>query len=189
MGFDHEIHHRRSIRLKGYEYSHNGAYFVTICSLKKECIFSTVGAGLVSAQYNTIEIKLKEPGKIILEKWNKIPERFGNVFIDDLVIMPNHIHAIIIIDSRNRVDARPTPTLSDIICALKSECVTDYIKYINDNNLITSGKLWQRNYYEHIIRNDNEFAFYRCYIKTNPANWEEDEYFVLGRVWHPPTFL
>ncbi|MEN8155295.1 MAG: hypothetical protein ABFR75_14875 [Acidobacteriota bacterium] len=131
MAFDPEIHHRRSIRLKGYDYSRNGAYFVTVCSYKKECLFSTVGAGLASALNNISEIELKTPGKIILENWNRIPERFKNVMVDNIVIMPNHIHGIIIIEKRDRVDARPTPTIGDIICSFKSECVTDYIKFIN----------------------------------------------------------
>ncbi len=93
---------------------------------------------------------------------------------------PNIIHGIIIIDNGNRVDVespvriesvtRPTPTLGDIICSFKSECVTDYIKYIKERNLILSAKIWQRNFYDRIIRNDNELDFYRYYIKTNPEN-------------------
>jgi len=178
MVFKPEIHNRRSIRLKGYDYSNDGAYFVTVCSYKKELIFSSVGAGLASARnYNDLII-LKPPGKIILNCLNKIPMRFANVEIDEFIIMPNHLHVIIIINNRNRVDARPTPTLGDIICAFKSECVNDYIKYINDNNLIKSGKLWQRNYYDRVIRNDMELNAYRKYINDNPANWVDDEYFM-----------
>ena len=192
MVFDPEIHHRRSLRLKGYDYSNNGAYFVTVCSFKKENLFSTVGqgefalakreqpglAGLASAQNNTCEINLKIQGKIILRNWNKIPERFNNIIIDDIVIMPNHFYGIIIIEDGNRVDARPTPTLGDIICSFKSECVTDYIKYIAENNLVLSSQLWQRNYYEHIIRNEHELNMYRKYIQDNPAQWQNDEYFI-----------
>ena len=178
MAFNPEVHHRRSIRLQGYDYSGEGAYFVTICSYKRECIFSTVGAGLASALHSKPIIQLKDPGKIILKIWNKIPERFENVLIDDLVIMPNHIHGILFIEkSDKRVDARPTPTLGDIICSFKSECVTEYFKYIKDNNLLSSCKIWQRNYYEHIIRNDRELNTYRRYILNNPGKWEEDEYF------------
>ena len=129
MPFDPEIHHRRSIRFKGYDYSRDGAYFVTICSLKKECLFSSVGAGLASAQNNTIGIELKEPGEIILENWNKIPERFNNVIADDIIIMPNHIHGIIIIGRGNR------DTLHDIgrkINATKEEGIQLFEK-INSN--------------------------------------------------------
>jgi len=179
MVYDSEIHNRRSIRLKGYDYSSAGAYFVTICSYKKELILSSVRAGLVSAHNHDNLIILKPPGKIISNCRYKIPERFENVVIDEFIIMPNHIHAIIIIDNRNRVDARPTPTVGDIICALKSECVTEYIKYIKDNNLIISGKLWQRNYYEHVIRNEKELNIYRKYIEENPSKWIDDEYFSL----------
>lgn len=142
MVFDLEIHHRRSIRLKGYDYSKDGVYFVTVCSYKKECLFSTVGAGLASAQDKRNTIELKAPGKIILENWNRISEMHVNVIVDDIVVMPNHVHGIIMIENRNRVDARPTPTLGDIICSFKSRCVTDYIKFISENNLIFSGSIW-----------------------------------------------
>ena len=108
MVYNSDIHQRRSIRLKGYDYSGSGAYFVTVCSYKKELIFSSVRAGLASAHNHDTSIILKSPGKIISNCLYKIPERFKNVIIDEFVIMPNHIHAIILINNRNRADARPT---------------------------------------------------------------------------------
>lgn len=120
MKFDPEIHHRRSMRLKGYDYSMVGAYFVTICTHNRESLFSDVGATLAVAQNsagqeNRNEIVLKTPGKIILKIWNKISQRFKNVRTDDLVIMPNHIHGILMIYDNKRVTARVTPTFGDII--------------------------------------------------------------------------
>ena len=120
---------------------------------------------------------LKTPGKIILKIWNKISQRFKNVRTDDLVIMPNHIHGILMITDNKRVTARVTPTLGDIIASFKSECVNEYLKFIRKKELDISGLLWQRNYYEHIIRNDKELEKYRNYIKDNSSRWSEDEYF------------
>ena len=169
---------------------------MTICSLKKECIFSTVGAGLASAQNNTIEIKLKIPGKIILENWNKIPERFENIIIDDIVIMPNHFHGIILKEnvgagpcacpdhdsdmSGATTGSRPYDlSLSDVIECFKSLTTHNYLERIDKYNWQPfNGKFWQRGFYDRIIRNDNELKFDRYYIKTNPENWEKDEYFV-----------
>ena len=88
MKFDSEKHHRRSIRLKGYDYSQNGAYFITICSRNRECIFGEVNDRLV---------ELSEYGKIIKKCWLDIPNHYPSVLIDDYIIMPNHIHGIIII--------------------------------------------------------------------------------------------
>lgn len=106
MAFNPKIYHRKSIRLKGYDYPHNGAYFVTLCSYEKECIFSTVEAGLASALHPKPTVQLKDPGKIIHKNWNRISERFENVQIDDLVIMLNHIHGILFIrKSDKRVDS------------------------------------------------------------------------------------
>jgi len=96
--------------------------------------------------------------------------------------MPNHIHGILIINNINynertnlREDARPSPTVSDIICSFKSKCTNEYLNYIKHNNLNISGKIWQRSFHDHIIRNDKSLNNIRQYIINNPATWEKDE--------------
>ncbi len=182
-----EKHHRRSIRLPEYDYSSNGAYFVTICTRNRECILSEtnqpVGAGLAPAHdpASAYDLRLTAAGIIVQRNWEDIPARHIGVEIDEYVIMPSHLHGIIVIatDSEcpndDRATARVAPTLGDIIGSFKSACVTDYLKYIDENRLDTVGKIWQRNYHEHIIRTDEDLQKIREYIRNNPRNWADDE--------------
>jgi REP element-mobilizing transposase RayT len=171
--FDKEKHQRRSIRLKGWDYSNAGAYFVTICSYRKECIFEN----------DSIK-------QIIVDEWFGIPNRFQNARIDEFIAMPNHIHGVIWIDpvgaglalpnnglalpnnksNTKRGGPMPTPTLGDIICAFKSQVVVNINRYRNT----IRHPVWQRNYYEHIIRNEDELNRIRRYIIENPLKWDED---------------
>lgn len=217
MKFDLERQHRRSLRLKNRDYSKDGYYFVTICARNRENIFAElcVGAGLAPApdclnaqvkeqprgvplhKENNPTLILTTAGLIIEKNWQKITK--GNIKTDAFVIMPNHIHGIIIIkpnalcvraglapapDSLDNDQGQPrglplqqktVPTLGDIIGAFKSRCAKEYLKYVDDNDLNESAKIWQRNYYEHIIRNLKELAAIRNYIRANPANWAKDE--------------
>ena len=112
---------RKQIRSKNYNYSTNGWYFITVCSKNRNNVFGqyehVVGAGLASARNR---ITLSVIGKIIDDQWNKIPEKYDNIELDQYIIMPNHLHGILTI--KNRADARPAPTISDIICSFKSLC-------------------------------------------------------------------
>ena len=211
MTFDSEKHHRRSLRIKNRDYSRNGYYFVTICSRNRENIFAEfcVGVGLAPTpdsynngqghpqgaplhKENTPTLLLTTVGRIIEKNWRKITNR--NVKTDAFVIMPNHVHGIIIIKPHSLyvgaglapaldsgqprglpLQHKTVPTLGDIIGAFKSRCIRDYLKYIDENDLNESAKIWQRNYYEHIIRDRKELAAIRNYIKSNPANWAADE--------------
>jgi len=170
MKYDPNIHHRRSIRLKEYDYSQNGAYFVTIC---------THGRLLYFEEY--LELK-----QIVNKQWQEIPNRFNNVELDEFVIMPNHIHGILFIvgatlavapapDKEKRAGARPAPTIGDIIGAFKSLCIHDWLKHIKEHNINAIGKFWQRNYHEHIIRNEAEMNKIREYICNNPLIWDLDQ--------------
>jgi len=202
MIFDPEKYHRQSLRLKNHDYSRDGYYFVTICARNRENIFADfcVGAALAPA-YNQegrpreVPLHPKIPpalvltatGRIVENNWRKIA--YQNVKTDTFVIMPNHIHGIIIIKSDSRVGARlalapdlspapdfmSAPTLGAIIGAFKSRCALEYLKFIDANDLNETGKIWQRNYYEHIIRNRKELAAIRNYIRTNPVKWHNDE--------------
>ena len=99
-----------------------------------------------------------------------------HVSLDEYVIMPNHLHGIIIISSAvSRAAARVAPTLGGMIGAFKSRCITDYLKHIRANEMADIGRIWQRNYYEHVIRNENEMNKTREYIQRNPYRWTEDE--------------
>ena len=136
---------RKQTRLKGYDYSLDGYYFVTVCSKDRKNIFgeiiNVVGAGLASARY---KIKLSKLGQIIDIQWQNIKKQYGNIELDQYIVMPNHIHGIVIVDNSVslRADARPAPTVSDIVCSFKSKCSVEYLKYIKQNNLNISGKIW-----------------------------------------------
>ncbi|MDP8212340.1 MAG: transposase [Candidatus Zapsychrus exili] len=163
---------RQSIRLKHYDYSAEGCYFITICTKNGKNMFGKiVGAGLASAQNN---IKLSIIGKIVNEQWNNIINYQKNIELDQHIIMPNHIHGIIIINKR--AEASPAPTLSKMICSFKSKCTNEYMFHIKQNNLNVSCKLWQRSFYDHIIRNEESLHKIREYIINNPVNWDKDEY-------------
>lgn len=195
-------HHRHSIRLPGYDYSLAGAYFVTIVTQGRVCLFGSVVQG---------EMMLNDIGRLIEHRWHEIPPHFPNVQLDAFVIMPNHIHGIIIItgvgaglvpaqsDSAGLVPAQsdpgattrvaPTmgnmgvpavgdmgaPTVGDIVGAFKSMTTVEYIRGVKQGLWPPfHRRLWQRNYYEHIIRNERELAAIQQYIRDNPANWKSD---------------
>jgi len=179
-----ELFSRRSNRLPGYNYSSNGAYYITICANNRKCLFGEikyakcVGAGLVPARNDTLRrIKLSTIGKIINDEWNDIPNQYKNIYVDEYVIMPNHFHGIIMIGDgeNNRAATRAAPThLGRIIGSFKSRCTVNHLKCIRKYNLDISTKIWQRNYHDHIIRNDKSLNKIRKYIRNNPLTWNSD---------------
>jgi putative transposase len=200
MQFNPFKHHRRSIRLRGYDYSSEGAYFVTICTHDRACLFGQVVEG---------EMVLNEIGKIAEQEWLNTPEKRPNVVLDEFIVMPNHVHGIIIIDNsvgayRNtprqddpsprqddpsprqddpspRQDGRtsesqapfrsPSGTLGAIVRGFKSASTKQINIYRNTPGI----PVWQRNYYEHIIRNADAHNRIRAYIVNNPRRWPQDE--------------
>jgi len=166
---------RKQIRLKNYDYANNGYYFITIDSINRKNIFGEinnkrVGAPLACARNN---IKLSTIGQIIKNQWDNIPNEYNNIELDHSVIMPNHLHGIIVINKR--AQASGAPTISQIIRSFKSKSTMEYLTYIKQNNLNVSGKIWQRSFYDHIIRNEESLNKIREYIINNPAQWAEDE--------------
>lgn len=161
-----EKHHRGSIRLKGCDYSQTGAYFITICTYNRECLFGKI----INEKTNLSMI-----GRIVQNEWDEIPNRFPNTRMDAFIVMPNHIHGMIIVGAtlvvaqNNRAGTRPAPTLGEIVGSFKSLCVHKCV-----TNHFNIGKLWQRNYYEHIIRNEGELDRVREYIINNPLQWQFD---------------
>ena len=197
--YNPDIHHRRSVRLKNYDYSQNGAYFVTICTHNRECLFGKVVEG---------EMVVNEYGAIAGEEWLQLEMRFPNVKLDAFQIMPNHIHGIIRIvgaglapavgataRATTRATARvaptataderaivraglaPAPTVGDIIGAYKSLVYKRCLDLCKLNDVLL-GKLWQRNYHEHIISNQNSYNGIAEYIANNPKIWEEDKLWI-----------
>ena len=168
MSDDSEKYRHRSIRLKEYDYSSAGWYFVTICAHKRECVFGHVSKG---------DVVLSQIGRIVMESWEWLPQQYPYVDLDEWVIMPNHLHGIIIInDNRRKGGSRTAPTvnvkpLGGLIGAFK----TVSTKRVRQEFGSYTGPLWQRGYYEHVIRNDADLLRIHQYIYGNPACWETDE--------------
>lgn len=177
MTYDPERHCRRSIRLKDYDYGQNGAYFVTLCTFERESYFE----------------QFPELNEIVDTEWRRIPERFPAVAMDQYVIMPNHLHGIIVIDGesgcpqeRHPKKGYPQgvslhgnieyerPNLGTIIGSYKSLCANGWLKLIKSRDINARGKFWQSNYYEHVIRDEEELNRIRNYIVDNPLKWETD---------------
>jgi REP element-mobilizing transposase RayT len=167
--FDPARHHRRSIRLKGYDYTRAGAYFVTMVVKNRECLFGEVVAG---------EMRLNALGQIAAEEWERTPAIRAEIELDEWVVMPNHVHGIIVITA-NIVGATgrsPLPgpakrSLGAFVAGYKS-AVT---KRINEHRATPGVPVWQRNYYEHIVRNDEALHRIRRYIAENPLRWALDD--------------
>ncbi|WP_428667782.1 transposase [Runella sp.] len=170
MKFNPKIHHRNSIRLKDFDYSSQEYYFITICARNRECIFGEI----IDNQPKLIQL-----GQIIKHEWLALPRRFPQIELDEYIIMPNHFHAIIQIlgvfsSASVWADVKPAPTLGDIICAFKLVVFKRYYDLIRQNNVDEIAKCWQRNYWERIIRDNQEFINIQHYIATNPERWSED---------------
>ncbi|MCL4548324.1 MAG: transposase [Bacteroidetes bacterium] len=158
---------RKNIRLKGYDYSNANWYFVTICAHSKKKLFGNV---------IKTKVRLNTIGKIIDETWKEIPLHYQNAELDYYVIMPNHFHGILILNElKHRTgEACLAPTLGNIIGSFKSASS----KRIHKAHVESLSIIWQRNYYEHIIRNEKDLYNIRKYIELNPLKWELDENYV-----------
>ena len=179
MTYDHAKHRRRSIRLKGYDYSRKGAYFVTICTNQKECVLGCVENG---------SMVLNEIGQMVRKAWTELPTHYAGVDIDEFVVMPNHLHGIIILNVGAGPRACPenkgqpqgvaptkTLSLSDVIQRFKSLTIKRYGNGVRRNNWEPFEKhFWQRNYYEHVVRNEDDLNEIREYVINNPLKWELD---------------
>jgi len=190
--YDPQKHHRRSIRLKEYDYSSPGAYFVTVCTKGRECVLDDpVVAG------------------IIRDVWHALPRWFPTTALDEFVVMPNHVHFIVWIhppDGCTTVGAtlavahdgtgakaraslaptdiewvipkpqkvNPNPSLGDVVGAFKSLVFKVYLDWIQTHDPARRANFWQRNYYEHIIRSERTLRAIRRYIRQNPDNWGLD---------------
>ncbi|BBC26324.1 transposase [Pseudanabaena sp. ABRG5-3] len=243
MKYDREKHHRRSIRLKGYDYSSVGSYFITICTFQRECLFGTISDG---------EMRLNQYGKIVHSHWQNLPKYYPRLELDEFVIMPNHIHGILFLIDNDDISmnhdnsvgagladnfslenqnsfSKPAPTngLADDFAfknkdlpdgagladnfALNAESInktrpyktsiptetaptknfttennygspeiirgfkTFFARRVNQIRHTSGIPVWQRNYYDHIIRDETSLKKIRQYIQTNPRLWQVDQ--------------
>ena len=179
MKFDPQKHHRRSIRLKEYDYTQPGGYFITIVTYQRDCLFGEIVNG---------EMRLNDLGKIAGECWHAIPDHFPNVELGAHAIMPNHVHGVLVINDLTSVDTfpserrgpryrapteqfqKPVPGSIPTIVRTFKAAVT---RRIGREHNATG--IWQRNYYEHVIRNHEEWDRIHRYIESNPSMWAEDQ--------------
>jgi REP-associated tyrosine transposase len=166
---------RRYIRLKDYDYAQAGAYFVTICTRDRECLFGEIAGS---------EMRLNEIGQIMADEWIRAPRIRPYVELDEWIIMPNHLHGIVVIMAGGMVGAtrrvaptptdRPTGPKSGSLGAIIGQFKSITTKRINTLRGAPGASIWQRNYYEHIVRDDRDLARIREYIANNPLQWKTD---------------
>jgi putative transposase len=203
--FDPEKHHRRSIRLKGYDYTQPGGYFVTVVTQGRKLIFGKI---------RNEEMILNSAGEMVVKWWLELPNKFPPVSVGTFVVMPNHFHGIILIEETVGADLRvcpddkervcpddkervcpdddentkqgehtgspqrtgPNASLSQIVQWFKTMTTNEYIRGVKQLGWEPFiGKLWQRNYYEHIIRDHTDWDRIHRYIESNTATWADDE--------------
>ena len=193
MRYNPKIHHRRSIRLKGYDYSLPGLYFITLCTQNRLHLFGEIKNG---------EMILNEAGKIAKEEWEKTAEIRKNISLGAFIIMPNHFHAIISINYQIKNATEESPfaptefkspsnTIGAIIRGYKAATTKKIKELFYKGDIATGdsatgeslfapiplkGSIWQRNYYEHIIRNEKAYNNITQYIINNPKNWGKDKF-------------
>ena len=161
---DRPRHHRRSTRLQGYDYSQAGAYFVTVCAKDRVCLFGDISDG---------RMRLNDWGRIVEVAWFDLPNHYANVGLGAFVVMPNHVHGIVIIVGAGLKPApteKPAPVLSEIVRGFK----TFSARRINERRRTPGVPVWQRNYYEHIIRGEESLRRIEQYIVENPVRWALD---------------
>ncbi|HXX79502.1 MAG TPA: transposase [Ktedonobacteraceae bacterium] len=149
MRYDPEKHHRRSLRLKGYDYSQPGAYFVTICLQGRE-----------------LYLEMPEMRHIVEGIWKELPQRFQTVELDEFIIMSDHMHFILHLHPNHK----DRPTLSTIVNAYKSLTARAALSHLRNLGDVCGNHFWQAHFYDHIIGNESELHTIRSYIRNNPIN-------------------
>jgi len=178
--YDPSVHHRHSIRLKGYDYSQAGLYFVTMNTQDRLHLFGQIREGMMV---------LSPAGEMVRNEWMVLPGRFECVFLHEFIVMPDHFHGIVEIrapvgaalvaaqlnrEGGEGAGTRPARTLGDMMGAFKSLTTHKYIRGVREAGWPPFIKrLWQRNYYEHIIRSEKAYHNIAAYIRNNPVRWQE----------------
>ena len=154
-----ELPKRKPLRLKEFDYSTPGAYFITVCTKKREMLFGDVGADSISA-------------RMVERTFLEVIAQYEGVEAPIFVVMPNHFHAII---SISRADMESAPTVSQIIQAFKRYSTVEYAKMVREGILPPfDGQIWQRSFYDHVVRSQDDYDEIVRYIHENPAKWRED---------------
>ena len=170
MRYDPTKHHRRSIRMSGYDYAEEGAYFVTVVTHQRECLFGGIADG---------EMRVDGYGEVVRDEWLRSVQIRREIELDAFVVMPNHLHGIVVIRDVGAHGRAPLPplaphrpprSLGSFVAGFKS-AVTKRINEIRDAPGVP---VWQRNYYEHVIRDEDDLDRVRRYIAENPLRWSED---------------
>jgi putative transposase len=174
MTYDPLRHHRRSIRLDHYDYSKNGAYFITVCTFQREHLFGEVADGIM---------RLNEAGQIVEDEWCQTARVRPYITLDAFVVMPNHFHGLFVIEERAEQRSAPTElaafqkvlpqSVPSIVLQLKGAIT----KRVNALRNLPGTPVWQRNYHEHIVRGLEDLDRLRRYIEGNPGKWSEDRYY------------
>ncbi|NJM27567.1 MAG: transposase [Pseudanabaena sp. RU_4_16] len=160
MVYNPDRHHRRSIRLRGYDYAQAGSYFVTICIHQRRSLLGDICNGVMHPS---------TAGRMVQNVWDEIPSHYAGIDLDVFVLMPNHIHGIIILEFNAAMK------LGDVVHRFKSLTTAKYRHgVLHEQWEPFEGRLWQRNYYEHIIRSEESCDLLRQYIADNPLTWECD---------------
>lgn len=211
---DSGIHHRRSIRLQRYDYTQAGAYFITICTQNRECLFGDIMTVGATPRGCPVAV-LNDAGRMIQAIWDEIPMHYTGTAIDEFVVMPNHIHGIVVIvgatpcgcpnasaHGNGEIPDGPTPknrqkggqaqgpaptdrmgplSLGDAVHRFKTMTTKRYADGVKQSGWQPfEGRLWQRNYWEHVVRDEMELNRIREYIRNNPGRWDEDRLNVDG---------
>ena len=164
-----ELPQRKSIRLAHYDYSTCGAYFVTICTHNRRNTLSAMRRGDPCGRP---QLHLSPLGQIVAGTFQRIEHLYGITF-DSCVVMPNHVHFIVVIPAQ-APEQKPI-SLGRIVGAFKSVISYHWLRICRERGQLM-GPVWQRNYYEHVVRNDHDLSDIRTYIDNNPDRWQEDEY-------------
>lgn len=170
MAYDPAVHHRRSIRLRDFNYGKDGAYFVTVCTHNRACLF-----GALREIEDMPAAVLNDAGAVVQSCWLEIPRHFPFVILDAFLVMPNHVHGILLLQGHDLLPGRgandysplhggTSETVGSIVRGFK----VGVTKWFNQNRHGPE-KVWQRSYYEHVIRNEPELHSARRYIVENPA--------------------
>jgi REP element-mobilizing transposase RayT len=161
---------RRSVRLRGHDYSRPGSYYVTLCTANRQCLFGDVIHGTV---------ELNALGRIVEEEWRKTATIRPDVELDEFMVMPNHVHGILVIRRGERQNcgsrvARFGRSVAGSVAVIVGQFKSVVTKTINRERGTPGANVWQRNYYDRVIRNDQELNRIREYIRNNPNQWAED---------------
>jgi len=168
------VRERKQVRLRDYDYSQSGGYFITVCTYNREHLFG---------QVINYQMTLNEIGKIVKQWWLKLEDRFTSVKLENHVVMPNHIHGIIMVgEKENEVGAIHELPLRSGMMPRRQMLIPKVVGYFKMNSAKHVNRLrdaigislWQRNYYEHIVRNESELSRIREYIQNNPLKWDLD---------------